>query len=48
MGFLGFNDEVADAELLDKGHHSLLCSRANREHGYHGSDAKNHSQHGEQ
>jgi len=37
---LRLNDDVVKAHLLDEGHYLLLRTRADREHGNHGSTPK--------
>ncbi len=47
-GFLGFDNEVADAELLDEGHDFLLGARSDGEHSHNRGNAKDHTQHGQE
>src|SRR5205085_3202051 len=48
VGFVRFDDEVADAKLLDQLHHLLARAGADGEHSNDGSHAEDHAQHGEQ
>jgi hypothetical protein len=45
VGLLGFNNEIANAKLLDESHDFLLRSSSDGEHGHNGGHAKNHAQH---
>ena len=48
MSFLGLDDQIAHAELLNEGHNLLLRSGTDGKHGDYRGHAKNHAQHGEQ
>jgi len=47
-GFLGFDDDVVDAEKVDVTHHFLLRAGRDRKHRHNGADAKDHTEHRKQ
>ena len=46
--FLGFDDDVVDAQQVDVAHHLFLRAGGDGKHGHHRAHAEDHAEHGEQ